>query len=235
MDAIITRARPNPAHYALAELEAKGFSWASSPRTSTTCTRPRAPNGWWSTTATPCASSAIPAAASHPRETLDFSHTPLYCLCGGLIRPDVVFFGEAIPAGGPDRGRGPGPALRPAPGHRHLRRSGPGQLHPRHRQGMARPHRRKQPGTHPPDLHPHRPLPPRPRRAIVAQSDGEVMNMTCIHGSVECLNHYEFFRKYRCKDCGQILMCECERKLATTFLPHQISFSSEYEQEKNTS
>ena len=34
----------------------------------------------------------------HPRETLDFSHTPLYCLCGGLIRPDVVFFGEAIPA-----------------------------------------------------------------------------------------------------------------------------------------
>ena len=33
----------------------------------------------------------------HPRESLDFSHTPLYCLCGGLIRPDVVFFGEAIP------------------------------------------------------------------------------------------------------------------------------------------
>ena len=33
----------------------------------------------------------------HPRESLDFSHTPLYCLCGGLIRPNVVFFGEAIP------------------------------------------------------------------------------------------------------------------------------------------
>jgi NAD-dependent deacetylase len=33
----------------------------------------------------------------HPRESLDFSQTPLYCLCGGLIRPDVVFFGEAIP------------------------------------------------------------------------------------------------------------------------------------------
>jgi NAD-dependent deacetylase len=32
----------------------------------------------------------------HPRETLDFSRTPLYCLCGGLIRPDVVFFGEPI-------------------------------------------------------------------------------------------------------------------------------------------
>ena len=51
---------------------------------------------------------------------------------------------------GPGRGRRTGPALRPAPGHRHLGRSGPGQLHPPHRQGMARPHRGKQPGTHPP-------------------------------------------------------------------------------------
>jgi len=33
----------------------------------------------------------------HPRETLDFSRVPLYCLCDGLIRPDVVFFGEPIP------------------------------------------------------------------------------------------------------------------------------------------
>jgi NAD-dependent protein deacetylase/lipoamidase len=34
----------------------------------------------------------------HPRESLDFSQPPLYCHCGGLIRPDVVFFGEPIPA-----------------------------------------------------------------------------------------------------------------------------------------
>lgn len=54
------------------------------------------------------------------------------------------------------------------------------------------------------------------------------MSMTCIHNSVECLNHYEIFRKYRCKDCGQILICECERELATIFLPHQIGFASEY-------
>ena len=27
---------------------------------------------------------------------------PLYCLCGGLIRPDVVFFGEAIPPAAQD-------------------------------------------------------------------------------------------------------------------------------------
>jgi NAD-dependent deacetylase len=32
-----------------------------------------------------------------PRENLDFHRLPLYCFCGGLIRPDVVFFGEAIP------------------------------------------------------------------------------------------------------------------------------------------
>jgi len=35
--------------------------------------------------------------APHPRETLDFQQPPSYCRCSGLIRPDVVFFGEAIP------------------------------------------------------------------------------------------------------------------------------------------
>ncbi|MGA8139886.1 MAG: Sir2 family NAD-dependent protein deacetylase, partial [Desulfobaccales bacterium] len=33
-----------------------------------------------------------------PRESVDFQQPPAYCPCGGLIRPDVVFFGEAIPA-----------------------------------------------------------------------------------------------------------------------------------------
>ena len=30
-------------------------------------------------------------------KTLDFSQLPLYCPCGGLIKPDIVFFGEEIP------------------------------------------------------------------------------------------------------------------------------------------
>jgi len=31
----------------------------------------------------------------HPRESLDFSHTPLYCLCGGLIRPEQGGLGRS--------------------------------------------------------------------------------------------------------------------------------------------
>ena len=53
---------------------------------------------WWNSTATPTRFICDTCRGQHPRETLDFDHTPLYCLCGGLIRPDVVFFfGEAIP------------------------------------------------------------------------------------------------------------------------------------------
>ncbi len=52
--------------------------------------------------------------------------------------------------------------------------------------------------------------------------------MSCLHDHVQCLNHYEYFRKYRCDDCGAVVMCECERKLVLTFLPHQVHFTSEY-------
>jgi NAD-dependent deacetylase len=34
----------------------------------------------------------------YAREDLDFKKAPLYCPCGGLMKPDVVFFGEGIPA-----------------------------------------------------------------------------------------------------------------------------------------
>ena len=66
MDAIITRARPNPAHYALAELEAKGFLTGIITQNVDNLHQAAGPTGWWSTTATPCALSAIPAAATIP-------------------------------------------------------------------------------------------------------------------------------------------------------------------------
>lgn len=50
---------------------------------------------------------------------------------------------------------------------------------------------------------------------------------TCEHHNVTCLNHYDTFRKYRCEDCGGIYICECERRLAVAFLPHQIGFVRE--------
>jgi NAD-dependent deacetylase len=97
MDGLLARARPNPAHYALAELEAGGHllgiitqnvdnlhQAAGSSKVIEyhgnahrfVCRNCR---GYW------------------PREALDFNATPLYCYCGGLIKPDVVFFGESIP------------------------------------------------------------------------------------------------------------------------------------------
>jgi NAD-dependent deacetylase len=97
MDRILIRARPNPAHYALAELEKRGpllgvitqnvdnlHQEAGSQKVIEyhgnahrfACTNCK---GFW------------------PREALDFDQTPLYCFCGGLIKPDVIFFGEAIP------------------------------------------------------------------------------------------------------------------------------------------
>jgi NAD-dependent deacetylase len=97
MDGLLARARPNLAHYALAELEGRGslagiitqnvdnlHQAAGSSKVIEyhgnahrfVCRNCR---GYW------------------PREALDFNATPLYCYCGGLIKPDVVFFGESIP------------------------------------------------------------------------------------------------------------------------------------------
>jgi NAD-dependent protein deacetylase/lipoamidase len=97
MDGLLARARPNPAHLALAELEGRGslagiitqnvdnlHQAAGSKNVIEyhgnahrfVCRNCR---GYW------------------PREALDFHATPLYCYCGGLIKPDVVFFGESIP------------------------------------------------------------------------------------------------------------------------------------------
>jgi len=47
--------------------------------------------------------------------------------------------------------------------------------------------------------------------------------MGCSHSSVECLNHYELIRKYRCDDCGGVMMCECDRAIGERFLPHQLA------------
>jgi len=103
LDDTLARARPNPAHYALAELEAKGkllgiitqnvdnlHQAAGSKRVveyhgnafrfvCLVCRRPFA------------------------REILDFIRVPIFCPCGGLIKPDVVFFGEQIPPGAQEK------------------------------------------------------------------------------------------------------------------------------------
>jgi NAD-dependent deacetylase len=97
LEDVIVKARPNPAYNALAELEKMGrlrgiitqnvdnlhqeagsrnvIEFHGNARRFV-CLR-------WGRTFAP--------------ETLDFSHLPLYCPCQGLIKPDIVFFGEEIP------------------------------------------------------------------------------------------------------------------------------------------
>ncbi len=50
----------------------------------------------------------------------------------------------------------------------------------------------------------------------------------CAHESVRCLNHYDTFRKYFCEVCGRVYVCDCERQLATAFLPYQTREGREY-------
>lgn len=55
-----------------------------------------------------------------------------------------------------------------------------------------------------------------------------MITTNCEHAIIECLNHYEIFRKYRCAECNLILTCSCEQKLADAFLPHQAKIGTEF-------
>jgi len=51
----------------------------------------------------------------------------------------------------------------------------------------------------------------------------------CDHESVGCLNQHELIRKYRCDDCGAVMMCSCDEDIGTRFLSHQLSEGQDYE------
>jgi len=97
MDATIAQAWPNPAHLALAELEAKGYLTGIITQNVDNLHQAAGSQKVVEYHGNALRFVCDTCRGRHPRETLDFSHPPLYCLCGGLIRPDVVFFGEQIP------------------------------------------------------------------------------------------------------------------------------------------
>ena len=97
LDSIITRAQPNAAHYALAELEARGFFTGIITQNVDNLHQAAGSKRVVEYHGNARRFVCDTCRGHHPRESLDFSHPPLYCLCGGLIRPDVVFFGEPIP------------------------------------------------------------------------------------------------------------------------------------------
>ncbi len=97
MDATIVRARPNPAHLALAELEAKGYLAGVITQNVDNLHQAAGSKKVVEYHGNALRFVCDTCRGHYTRESLDFSQTPLYCFCGGLVRPDVVFFGEAIP------------------------------------------------------------------------------------------------------------------------------------------
>lgn len=53
--------------------------------------------------------------------------------------------------------------------------------------------------------------------------------VSCSHALVTCLNQYEFVRKYRCTDCGAVMMCACDERFGRRFLSHQLAQGVEME------
>lgn len=52
---------------------------------------------------------------------------------------------------------------------------------------------------------------------------GIKMKAICTHRKVQCLNQYEFIRKYLCEDCNEVMMCLCDKDFGMKFLPHQLN------------
>jgi hypothetical protein len=54
----------------------------------------------------------------------------------------------------------------------------------------------------------------------------------CRHSAICCLNEYELIRKYRCLDCGAVMMCDCDERVARKCLPHQLDQGVELKTQK---
>jgi len=97
MDATLLRARPNPAHFALAELEARGILLGIITQNVDNLHQAAGSQNVIEYHGNASRFVCLTCKKIFDRQELDFNHTPLYCTCGGLIKPDVVFFGEPIP------------------------------------------------------------------------------------------------------------------------------------------
>jgi hypothetical protein len=52
---------------------------------------------------------------------------------------------------------------------------------------------------------------------------------SCKHTNVKLISPHEFIRKYKCENCGGIMMCECDKDFAYRYLSHQISETTDGE------
>jgi NAD-dependent deacetylase len=97
MDQILVAARPNPAHCALAELEKRGLLFGVITQNVDNLHQTAGSVNVVEYHGNAHRFTCLNCKGSWTREALNFDQLPLYCFCGGLIKPDIVFFGEPIP------------------------------------------------------------------------------------------------------------------------------------------
>jgi NAD-dependent deacetylase len=93
----IVKARPNPGHYALAELEKMGRLRAIITQNVDNLHQEAGSRHVTEFHGNARRFVCLRCGRAFDPKTLNFSQLPLYCPCKGLIKPDIIFFGEEIP------------------------------------------------------------------------------------------------------------------------------------------
>lgn len=97
LDRTMETARPNPAHQALARLEQMGLCHLVVTQNVDNLHQTAGSADVVEFHGNARRMRCLDCREEHDRSGLDFADLPLRCACGGLIKPDVVFFGERIP------------------------------------------------------------------------------------------------------------------------------------------
>ncbi|MCD4691257.1 RNA polymerase subunit sigma [bacterium] len=96
-DAVV-HARPNPAHFAIVELEKAGLVRAVVTQNIDGLHQAAGSEGVLEFHGTTRTLHCLTCGAVHARDDVDFTEMPPSCgSCGGILKPDFVFFNEAIP------------------------------------------------------------------------------------------------------------------------------------------
>lgn len=103
MDELLSKARPNPAHYALAELENAGIVKGIVTQNVDSLHQHAGSREVVEFHGNNRTLRCDRCGRSVERDKISLTRLPPLCACGGPLRPDFVFFGENIPASTHDR------------------------------------------------------------------------------------------------------------------------------------
>lgn len=97
LEEVIRRAKPNPAHYALAELEQLGKLAAVITQNVDNLHQEAGSRRVIEFHGNARRYLCLRCRRQFSETEVDLTQLPPFCSCGGLIKPDIVFFGEEIP------------------------------------------------------------------------------------------------------------------------------------------